>query len=44
MPLVYRHLRRLDFAISDELLTVGYDLYNGDFLTGGRGELLIRAV
>jgi formylmethanofuran dehydrogenase subunit C len=42
MRLIYRHLRRLDFAVSDELLTCSYDLYNGDFLTGGRGELLIR--
>jgi hypothetical protein len=42
MPLVYRQLRRHDFAVSDELQTASYDLYNGDFLTGGRGELLIR--
>jgi formylmethanofuran dehydrogenase subunit C len=42
MPLVYRHLLRLDFAVSDELLTASYDLYNGDFLAGGRGELMIR--
>jgi formylmethanofuran dehydrogenase subunit C len=43
MPLIYRHLRRLDFAVNDELLNSPYDLYNGDFLAGGRGELLIRA-
>jgi formylmethanofuran dehydrogenase subunit C len=42
MPLLDRHLRRLDFAVSDELLTTSCDLYNGDFLAGGRGELLIR--
>ena len=41
MPLLYRHLRRLDFAASDELLSAEYELYNGDFLAGGRGELLI---
>ena len=43
LQVLYRHLRRLDFAVSDELLGCSYDLYNGDFLTGGRGELLIRA-
>jgi len=43
MPMIYRHLRRLDFAVSDELLGCSYDLFNGDFLAGGRGELLIRA-
>jgi formylmethanofuran dehydrogenase subunit C len=43
LPLIYRHLRRLDFAVSDELLSSYYELYNGDFLAGGRGELLIRA-
>jgi len=25
------------------LFTCAYDLFNGDFLAGGRGELLIRA-
>ena len=43
LPLVFRHLRRLEFAINEDLLTCPYDLYNGDFLTGGRGEFLIRA-
>src|SRR3954451_10652658 len=43
MPLIYRHLRRLDFAVNDELMSSTYELYNGDFLAGGRGELLIRA-
>jgi formylmethanofuran dehydrogenase subunit C len=42
LPLIYRHLRRLEFAVSDELHKASYDLYNGDFLTGGRGELLLR--
>jgi len=41
MALLYRHLRRLDFAVSDELLSSLYELYNGDFLAGGRGELLL---
>src|SRR5437868_7066995 len=43
MPLVYRHLRRLDVAVSDELMACSYELFNGDFLAGGRGEMLIRA-
>lgn len=43
LPLIYRHLRQLDFAVPAELFTCGYDLYNGDFLNGGRGEVLIRA-
>jgi formylmethanofuran dehydrogenase subunit C len=42
MPLIYRYLRRLDFACDDALFATSYDLYNGDFLNGGRGELLIR--
>jgi formylmethanofuran dehydrogenase subunit C len=43
MSLFYRHLRRLDFAVSDEQVASSYEIYNGDFLAGGRGELLIRA-
>jgi formylmethanofuran dehydrogenase subunit C len=42
MQLIYRHLRRLEFACDDTLFVASYDLYNGDFLNGGRGELLIR--
>jgi formylmethanofuran dehydrogenase subunit C len=44
LPLVYRQLRRLDFAIPDHLFTCAYDLYNGDFLEGGRGEILLPAL
>jgi formylmethanofuran dehydrogenase subunit C len=43
LQVIYRHLRRLDFAVRDELLACSYDLFNGDFLAGGRGEMLIRA-
>lgn len=43
LPVLYRHLRHLDFAVADELLSCACDIYNGDFITGGRGELLIRA-
>jgi formylmethanofuran dehydrogenase subunit C len=43
LPLMFRHLRRLDFAVPGELLEQEVDLYNGDFLAGGRGELLMAA-
>ena len=42
IQLIYRHLRRHDFACDDALFTGAFDLYNGDFLNGGRGEILIR--
>ena len=38
LQVIYRHLRRLEFVVADELFTCSYDLYNGDFLTGGRGD------
>src|SRR5205823_5466354 len=37
LQLVYRNLGRLDFVVPDELLACACDLYNGDFLAGGRG-------
>jgi len=43
LQLVFRHLRRLEFAVDESLLTAAYDLYNGDFIVGGRGEVLIKA-
>lgn len=43
LQLVLRHLQRLEFAVSDELLRGTLDLYNGDLLEGGRGEILVRA-
>lgn len=42
LALVLRHLRRLEFAVHENLLQATYDLYNGDFLNGGRGEVWIR--
>jgi formylmethanofuran dehydrogenase subunit C len=43
LHLIYRELRRHEFHVPDELFTCQYDLYNGDFLEGGRGEILLRA-
>jgi len=43
IQLIYRRLRQLEFAVAEELFTCAYDVYNGDFLAGGRGELLVRA-
>ena len=44
LPLILRQLRTLDFAVADELLHCACDVYNGDLVAGGRGEILIRAV
>ncbi len=43
LHLIYRELRRHEFRVPVELFSCGYDLYNGDFLEGGRGEILLRA-
>ena len=29
-------------SLSDDTLAAGFDLYNGDLIEGGRGELLVR--
>ena len=42
MTLLLRHVRSLGFPVPDELAEVGFDLYNGDLLESGRGELLVR--
>jgi formylmethanofuran dehydrogenase subunit C len=44
LPIIYRELHRHDFRVPDELYTCQYDLFNGDLLEGGRGEILLRAV
>ncbi|MEX2187414.1 MAG: formylmethanofuran dehydrogenase subunit C [Pirellulales bacterium] len=36
-------LRNQHFAVRDDLLAAQFHLYNGDFLEGGRGEILVRA-
>jgi formylmethanofuran dehydrogenase subunit C len=42
MPLLLRHLKGRGFAVPDELIAASYQLYNGDLLEGGRGEILVR--
>ncbi len=44
LPLLLSELRRKDFPVAEELFASSYDLYNGDLLEGGRGEILMRAM
>ena len=44
LPLLLRELQQREFAVAEELFTTHYDLYNGDLIEGGRGEILMRAV
>jgi formylmethanofuran dehydrogenase subunit C len=37
-----RELTRLGFPLPDELASATYELFHGDMLTGGRGEILLR--
>lgn len=41
--LVLRHLQRLDFPVPESLLAREFDLFNGDLIEGGRGEVLVPA-
>lgn len=43
LQLLYRRLRQLDFPVADELFSCAYDLFHGDLIEGGRGEILLRA-
>ncbi|MCH8045945.1 MAG: formylmethanofuran dehydrogenase subunit C [Planctomycetes bacterium] len=43
LGLLFAELRRNDFAVPEALLTAQYDLYHGDLLEGGRGEILLPA-
>ena len=43
LKLFARQLRQLGFAPADSLRDMTIDLYNGDMIEGGRGEMLIRA-
>lgn len=40
---LFRHLQQSQAVIAEETLAAPYDLYHGDLLEGGRGEILIRA-
>jgi formylmethanofuran dehydrogenase subunit C len=40
--LMFRSLRQNDFPFSDTLMDTPYDLYHGDFVALGRGEVLLR--
>ena len=42
MLLLLRHVRSCGFPLPDGTLAAGYDLFNGDLIEGGRGELLVR--
>ena len=42
LKLIAGHLKSLGFAAPLERLLEPCDLYNGDFLAGGRGEILLR--
>jgi formylmethanofuran dehydrogenase subunit C len=44
MPLMLGQLRSYGFRVPDDLFTASFDLYNGDLIEGGRGEVLIRAM
>ena len=44
LTLFLRELQQREFAVAEELFTSSYDLYNGDLLEGGRGEILMRAL
>lgn len=41
--LIFRHLRQASAPITEETLAAEFELYNGDLLEGGMGEILLRA-
>jgi formylmethanofuran dehydrogenase subunit C len=43
LPLVFQQLRRHGFPFPEQLIAAEVDVYNGDLVAGGRGEILIRA-
>ena len=40
--LLFAELRRLDFAVPQELIGAQLDLFHGDLIEGGRGEIFTR--
>lgn len=43
LRLIFTHLQSLGFAVPDDLQSAQFDLYHGDLLEGGRGEILVRS-
>ena len=43
ITLLWRELARLDFTVPDRLCSCDFELYHGDLIEGGRGELLTYA-
>jgi formylmethanofuran dehydrogenase subunit C len=43
LSVLLKHLQRLEFQIPESLLTTDVELYHGDLIEGGRGELLLPA-
>ena len=39
--MIFGELRRLGFPVDDELTGAEVDLYHGDLVTTGRGEILV---
>ncbi len=44
LPLMFHQLQQYGFQTPDDLFSASFDLYNGDLIEGGRGEVLIRAM
>ncbi|OHB75064.1 MAG: formylmethanofuran dehydrogenase subunit C [Planctomycetes bacterium RBG_16_64_10] len=42
LPLLLRHVRDHGFAVDPSLLAAKFDLYHGDMIEQGRGEILVR--
>ena len=42
LPIIIGSMREKSFPVPDDILAVDVDIYNGDFLEGGRGEILTR--
>jgi formylmethanofuran dehydrogenase subunit C len=42
LTLIFRELRRLDFAVPDEIARGSFRIHHGDFVAGGRGEIFTR--
>ncbi len=43
LSLLHRELARLEFSIPESALAGAFDLFAGDLIEGGRGEILLRA-